>query len=239
MKNDYKNIINEYIYSIKEKLDDNLEMIYIIGSSASESVILNWSDIDVIIVLKEYNIRSIETIKKESNAFNIKIGNTIYIKEELENCNIDAKTYYYLYLFHEKKLNINYYKSTLIIPEITYEQCANATRIVLFNDVHNLKRFLTYQVLTKNDAKVIFKKIYVIMKSILILYKQYPKNYKETFESFSKTFNFEYFDYLHYINNFRSDNIDFNQLKKYALNLIIYVSKINLLKITEEINETI
>lgn len=60
MKNSYSSIINSYIEKLKEQLKNNLEMIYIIGSSATEDVVVNWSDIDTIIVLKEYNYDNIE-----------------------------------------------------------------------------------------------------------------------------------------------------------------------------------
>ena len=64
MKNSYSSIINSYIEKLKEQLKNNLEMIYIIGSSATEDVVVNWSDIDTIIVLKEYNYDNIEKIRQ-------------------------------------------------------------------------------------------------------------------------------------------------------------------------------
>ena len=46
-------------------------------------------------------------------------------------------------------------------------------------DLHNCKRLLTYKEINNNQIKTLFKKIYVIMKSILIINDYTPKNYKE------------------------------------------------------------
>lgn len=228
MKNSYSKIIQSYIEKIKEKLKDNLEMIYIIGSSATKDVVVNWSDVDTIIVLKEYNYYDIETIKEVSNSYEIKIGNTLYSKKEFENKIIDPKTYYYLYLYNNNILDISYLKKDLAMPEITFEECISTTKIILFNDLHNLKRTLTYENLSKQQIKTMYKKLYVIMKSILIINGKLPKNYKETFEMFSKEFNYEYFDYLKFIEDFRNDNISVDYMKKYCYNLIVYVTNMNL-----------
>lgn len=99
---------------------------------------------------------------------------------------------------------------------------------MLFNDLHNLKRLLTYEMLSKQQLKTMYKKLYVIMKSILIINGKTPKNYKETFEMFSKEFNYEYFDYLKFIENFRNDNISIDYMKRYSYNLIVYVTDMKL-----------
>lgn len=224
MKNSYSPIIESYVKKIKDRLKDNLEMIYIIGSSATEDVVANWSDIDVIVVLKEYVLEDIEIIKKVSNSYEIKIGNTLYSKKEFENKNIDSKTYYYLYLYNNKVLDITYLNEDLIIPKITFEECLLATKIVLFNDLHNLKRLLTYDFLNKQQLKSMYKKLYVIMKSILIINKKFPKNYVETFKMFSEEFNFEYFDYLKFIDDFRNDNVSIDYIINYSYNFIIYIT---------------
>ena len=78
MKNSFSNIIEIYVEVLKERLKDNLEMIYIIGSSATNDVIVNWSDVDAIIVLKEYKFDDINVIKNISNSYDIKIGNTLF-----------------------------------------------------------------------------------------------------------------------------------------------------------------
>lgn len=222
--NKYKETIELYIESIKQHLKNNLELIYIIGSGATKDIIVNWSDIDCIIVLNKYNEKDIEIIKKISNSFNIKIGNTIYSKKEFETGLIDPKTYYYLLLYKEEILKIQYRSKDLLIPNVNYKTCSDITKIILTIDLHNCKRLLTYEKLDDGQAKNLFKKIYVIMKSILIINNYKPKNYNETFKLFHEVFKFEYFDYSKFIRNFKSGTVDGTGLKNYALKLIMYVT---------------
>ena len=225
IKNDYTEIIQLYIKKIEKELKENLKLIYIIGSSATDDVIVNWSDIDCIIVLYDYIEKDIELIKKISNSFSVKIGNTIYSKKEFENGLIDPKTYYYLLLQKNNILKFQYKSSDLLIPFVNSSECKKITKTILTIDLHNCKRILTYKKITDNQIKTLFKKIYVIMKSILIMNDYTPKNYRETFKLFNEVFNFEYFNYLNFINDFQNDNVDIIKLKNYALKLIIFVTE--------------
>lgn len=69
---------------MKESLKDKLKLLLIIGGSSSNEVIENWSDIDVIVVLDEYNFKTIEIIKKISNSYPVKIVTAVYDKREFE-----------------------------------------------------------------------------------------------------------------------------------------------------------
>lgn len=222
-KNNYSNTINDYILKLQESIKYNLEMIYIIGSSASDNVVVGWSDIDCIIVLSYYDINDIELIKAISNSYHIKIGNTIYSKKEFENKWLDQKTLYYLYLNQERVLSVDFQSKELKIPKIDVEEVKNSTKIMLFNDLHNCKRLLTYLELSNVQIKTLFKKIYVIMKSILILNDYKPKNYKETFTLFHEVFSYEYFDYLKFIDDYKKNQVNVKYLKKYAFQLIDYI----------------
>lgn len=152
----------------------------------------------------------------------------MYSKKEFENKIIDSKTFYYLYLYNNNILDICYLSKNLVIPEISFEECVLTTKVILFNDLHNLKRLLTYERLSKQQIKTMFKKLYVIIKSVLIINGKLPKNYKETFEMFSKEFDYEYFDYLKFIEDFRNDDISLEYMKKYSYDLIVYISNMNL-----------
>ena len=222
--NNYKETIELYLENIKQQLKNNLKLVYIIGSSATKDIIMNWSDIDCIIVLNKYDEKDIEIIKKISNSFDVKIGNTIYSKNEFETGLIDPKTYYYLLLYKEKVLKVQYKSDNLSIPNVNYKTCSDITQTILTIDLHNCKRLLTYEKLDDGQVKTLFKKIYVIMKSILIINNYKPKNYKETFELFHEVFKFEYFDYLKFIKNYKVGTVDEIELKNYALKLVIYVT---------------
>ena len=118
IKNNYTEIIELSIKRLKQKLNENLKLSYTIGSSATEDIIVNWSDIDCIIVLDDYAKKDIEIIKEISNSFSVKVGNTIYSKKEFEKGLIDPKTYYYLLLQKNNILEIQYKSSDLLIPQI-------------------------------------------------------------------------------------------------------------------------
>ena len=92
----YKESIFKYIAELKDDLGDVLKLVLLIGSSSSGHVVECWSDIDIILVLENYKIEYINIIKKIVQKYDIKIGNTIYSKNEFENKRIDPKTYYYL-----------------------------------------------------------------------------------------------------------------------------------------------
>ena len=228
--NDYSEVINDYIDKLKNSLKEQLEMIFIIGSSASDIVISNWSDIDCVIVLKELNKNSLKVITKLSNDYKIKIGNTLYSKKEFEDGLVDGKTLYYLLLNQKDLVNIQYKSENLTLPFVNLEILKNVTKIILLNDIHDCKRHLIYKELNDNQIKRLFKKIYVIMKSILIINNEFPKNYNETFNLFSKKYNFEYFDYMEFIKAFQKNNVDISYLKNYALNLINFIISKEIIK---------
>lgn len=228
--NAYSEIINDYIDKLKNSLKEQLEMIFIIGSSASDIVINNWSDIDCILVLKELNKNSLKVITKLSNNYKIKIGNTLYSKKEFEDGLVDGKTLYYLLLNQKDLVNIQYKLENLTIPFVNLEILKNVTKTILLNDIHDCKRHLIYKELNDSQIKRLFKKIYVIMKSILIINDEFPKNYNETFNLFSKKYNFEYFDYVEFINAFQKNNVDISYLKNYALNLINFIISKDIIK---------
>ena len=223
-RNYYSKTITKFIKEIKKYLKDNLKMIYIIGSSATDDVIQNWSDIDCILVISTYSEETIEIIRNISNSYKIKIGITIYSKFEFEKGLIDAKTYYYLLLYKENILSIDYKSDDLLVPKISIVNCINVTNNILLNDLHNCKRFLIYKNLNYIQIKQLFKKIYVIMKSMLIINGYRPKNYKETFGMFNKVYNYQYFDYKEFIKNYQIGNINEEDLRKYAFELIKFVS---------------
>ena len=221
--NAFSEVINDYISKLKSNLKDQLEMIFIIGSSASDKVIDNWSDIDCILVLKELNKRNLKVITELSNGYKIKIGNTLYSKKEFEDGLVDGKTYYYLFLNQKSIVGIQYEAENLTHPFVNSEILKNITKTILLNDIHDCKRHLIYKELNNDQIKKLFKKIYVIMKSILIINDEFPKNYDETFDLFYKKYNYEYFNYLKFINDYQKNNVDISYLKNYALNLINFI----------------
>ncbi len=223
MKNEYSYVIDDYVKKMKNELGVDLSLILVIGSSSSSKVIVNWSDIDVILVVKNYNFDIVNKIRKISKGFPVKIGTTIYSEKEFVNKKIDPKTYYHLYLLKNKKIELQYSKSELLIPDVSFEEIKN-THIPYLNwRMHIYKRYFLYDNLNKEQVKAIYKMTYLIMKAILILNGYTPKNYDEVFKTYSKVFGLEYYDYEKFISNYINDNIEYKSIIEYAKKFLMSI----------------
>lgn len=221
--NSYQSTIDKYVEKIKEELQDELELLLIIGSSSSSKVILGWSDIDVILVINNYTFELVKKIKKISNSYDIKIGTTLYTKKEFDNLNIDPKTYYHLYLLQNNMIKLQYKKDDIVLPTISYEEIKRTHLPYLLWRIHIYKRQFLYDSLTKDQIKSIYKMTYLIMKAILIINKELPRNYDEVFKLFSKKYNFEYFDYEKFIKNYMENNEEYKEIVEYAKKFLLFV----------------
>ena len=223
MKNEYSNTIEKYVEEMKKIFKEELELLLIIGSSCSNKVITNWSDIDVILVLKKYDFDIINQIKELTNKFDVKIGTTIYSKKEFEERKIDPKTIYHLYLLSKDEITLQYKKDSLELPIVTFDDILE-THIPYLNwRMHTYKRLFLYDELTKEQIKSIYKITYLIMKANLILNGYRPKNYDEVFKWYSEKFNFEYYDYEKFINDYTNDNEEYKNIIEYAKKFILKI----------------
>ncbi len=225
MKNAYSNVINSYVKSIKNELKDELVMLLIIGSSSSNKVIENWSDIDVVLVLENYNFDIIEKIKAITKNFKVKIGTTIFTKKEFINKRIDPKTYYHLYLLQKNEIVLQYIKSNFTIPKIDFNEITQSHIPHLNDKIHFYKRLILYDSLDKSQIKTLFKTTYIIMKTVLILDGYTPKNYEETFNLYFQIYNFEFFEYEIFIKNYIENNDNFINVIEYAKKFILHITE--------------
>lgn len=225
MKNSYSNVINEYVKKMKEELNENLSMLLIIGSSSSDKVMENWSDIDVILVVKKYNFELIEKIKKIVKVFPIKIGTTIYTETEFFEKKIDPKTYYHIFLLQKGEIELQYKRNGFIIPKITFDEIKQTHTPYLYWRLHTYKRMFLYDELSKEQYRVLFKTTYLIMKAKLILSGELPKNYDDVFKLYSKKFAIEYFNYEKFINDYLKDNKDYELIYIYAQNFLLSITE--------------
>ncbi len=223
--NKYSIYINKYVNEMKKSLKDNLKLLLIIGSSSSNEVIENWSDIDAIVVLDEYNFKTIETIKKISNSYPVKIGTTVYNKREFEEKNIDPKTIYHLYLYENDIIDLQYKTKSISIPKVEFKDVYNSHIPYLYWRLHIYKRNFLYENLTKEQIKGIFKMTYLIMKAILIIDGETPKNYREVFKTFSKKYDFQYYDFEKFIYDYMNENEQYKNIIDYGKLFLLHVIK--------------
>ena len=221
--NRYQKYIDQYIKEMRATLEEKLQFLLIIGSSCSSEVIDNWSDIDVIIVLDEYDFKTIEVIKNISYSYPVKIGTTIYTRREFENKSIDPKTIYHLYLYNKGEIDLQYKNDDIVIPKINYRDVYNSHMPYLFWRLHIYKRNFLYDHLTKEQIKGIFKTTYLIMKAILIIDGETPKNYREVFEGYAKKYSFPYYDFEQFICNYLDNNDQYTNIVEYGKEFLLNV----------------
>lgn len=224
INNRYDKVINDFKDNLKKLLGDELKSIFLIGSYLSKKYIDNWSDIDLIIVVNQINDKVINCIKLESTKYDIKIGITLYSLSDLKSGKIDSKTAYYFYLYNMKSIDL-IYNTNVKIPTIKKEDMIDKTSNLLYNNMHVCKRSLLYKNKNRELGKTQFKNIYSIIKTFLIINGIYPLNYEETFELFSKNYNFEKFDYMKFIDDYRNDTVDYAYIDMYSMKLIKFVEE--------------
>ena len=223
--NSYSKDINKYVEIVKKEFKDDVALILIIGSSCSDMVIDNWSDIDSILVLKEYNFDVIKRIKNIVNQFSVKIGTTIFTESEFTSKKVDPKVFYHLYLLDKNQIELQYKREDFNLPTVTFEEVRDNYLLDYYHAKHELKRMFLYNELEKEKYRVIFKKVYLMMKSKLIMDGELPKNYEETFKGYSKKYNYEYFDYKKFIEDYINDNETYKKIYDYAAKIMFDISK--------------
>ncbi len=223
MNNEYSSVISNYVKRMKSELNNELSLLLVIGSSCSSKVIIGWSDIDVILVIRNYNFKIVDKIKNISKDFPVKIGTTIYSEKEFISKKIDPKTYYHLYLLKNKKIELQYVKENFPIPDISFEEIKNTHVPYLNWRMHIYKRYFLYDNLNKEQVKALYKMTYLIMKAILILGGYTPKNYDEVFKTYSKEFNFDYLDYEKFIYDYLNDNYEYRNIIEYAKKFLMKI----------------
>lgn len=223
--NIYKKSIYEFYDEVKTILKRNLMLFMVTGSAGIGKIHKNWSDIDILIVTRYYNISDIKRINEVINRLsNIKIGTTIYSQKEFSNGMIDGKTMYSLLNVYAKNLYFNYYNEKLKIPIITLEMMKQKHIMLLPDYIHKLKRL----VYTKDyDKKAIIKTMNLIMKIYVVQKNVIPKEYEDVFSKFSSLYNFENFNITGELNS-NAISIEFeNYIKKF----IEFISNEKVLKI--------
>ena len=168
----YRTVEKDFFYFLSENLKDDLLFYAVTGSVARSDIIPGWSDIDVLIIIKKYNKKSISIIEKAltRNFSKIKIGLTFFsysgfINEEL--CK-DPKTLYSFDLIEQKicKPRVIDQRIKHIILKIRQQKISSWYDTASFAVVlHDYKRALLSR--GGHDEKTIFKKLTTLLKIIL------------------------------------------------------------------------
>src|SRR3989344_3206550 len=92
MPQSYKDVFMNFMNKIKKEIDNNLVLLILTGSGGRDKIIEGWSDLDVMIVLKDFSPNDAILIYNAAKSFFIKIGATLYSKSEFEAGLVDSKT---------------------------------------------------------------------------------------------------------------------------------------------------
>lgn len=223
---EYKLLATKITEQLINKLANRLKAAIVIGSSSSDYIITNWSDIDFIIVVDEINSKVIETIKSVVNNNDIKIGCTVYSNNDVTKMLLDSKSHYYFFLLQNGIINYSYKSDDFKINKIKKNDLHVVIYNILLNNMHICKRNLLYDEWDISICKSQFKIIYASMKCMLTLNNVYTLNYKDTFDNYNSLFKFEKLDYLKIIKEIKNNHVDTAYLKKYSLDFINNVTEI-------------
>ena len=196
----YKQLLENLYKEILNKLDVRLFVLH--GSCSAGTVIENYSDIDLILVIEpnDATTRKViaEIISKCNNG--IKVGTTIYTKKEIESLQVDFKTQYCLYLINKKE-NLPLFISDINIPIVNKYSLIQMNKDMIYGEIHELRRLLYNENIKEFDS--LFKKLAHLMKKFLFIEEIEPKGYFQLYKTFSKLYKYDEFDVNKY---FEDDN---------------------------------
>ena len=196
----YKQLLENLYKEILNKLDVRLFVLHV--SCSAGTVIENYSDIDLILVIEpnDATTRKViaEIISKCNNG--IKVGTTIYTKKEIESLQVDFKTQYCLYLINKKE-NLPLFISDINIPIVNKYSLIQMNKDMIYGEIHELRRLLYNENIKEFDS--LFKKLAHLMKDFLFVEEIEPKGYFHVYKTFSKLYKFDEFDVNKY---FEDDN---------------------------------
>ncbi|MFH0854552.1 MAG: nucleotidyltransferase domain-containing protein [bacterium] len=166
----YRETEDAFFHYLSKNLNKSLLFYAVAGSVSRGDVIPGWSDIDVLVVIREYNKKNVLIINNAllNNSSGIKIGLTLFSSNDFTNIKMfkDPKTLYSIELIDQEickpkivdkkiKNNINKIKNT----------SSWYSKDSLAGIIHGYKHALFP--ISKYDEKIVYKKLATILKIIL------------------------------------------------------------------------
>ena len=194
MPNKYRIIAENYFLEAQAIFEDDLMLFTITSSCALNSCIDKWSDIDVLIVTRNFDTTKNELIHKVGNSQEIRIALMLLTQYEFENNLLDDKTR--VAVWHLKKgLSCpNYVHGNMMIPNITFKDIQNDDKIMMPSYLHKLRRLFWEN--TENSKRPIIKMLYIVIKMDLRKRGYVACSYADAFQQFAVAHNEQGFDIL-------------------------------------------
>lgn len=177
--------LNEVVEQAIKIFENNLKSIILGGSGGKAEIIPYWSDLDIYIVLDEYNFSQVQTFMKVDNKYDeIHVGVTIYTMDEVVNNLIDGKTKVMIY--EKEQLNVDptlYGKNYFLKQKYTDIQLNDINNLPSI--VHSCRRNCID--LENNEVTLLkshVKKFIVMLKCILNINGIFSYGYQKVMNDF-------------------------------------------------------
>lgn len=166
----------------------NLQSITLGGSGGKNNIIVNWSDLDIYIVLYNYNQEEIKKFYLIDSTSDIHIGTTFYTINEVLNDMIDGKTIIMIYEKYAYNFNPTLYGNNLFI-EKNFNDVVLNDRKNLSNILQQVRRIcLDIEIGKSQLSKSNIKKLLVLLKCILSQNNIFAYGYVNVFNLFNKLY---------------------------------------------------
>ncbi len=178
---DYVETEEQFYNALLGLLGSEIRLYCVTGSLGRNDIIPGWSDIDILLVIKDYSRNAFDCINKALSATKtgIKIGTTIFSTEEFNHAFLkDTKTY-----ISEGFIKRGYYKPRIISPEIRLSKGNKVLR--RYMDISDFSKFsheIKRELLKKekyNEPKV-YKLVITSLKILLYQAGVVAMGYQDT-----------------------------------------------------------
>lgn len=197
------------------------------GSAGKNDVINGWSDIDLYIILENYNINLIRKNSVEMRKIGIHIGITYYTRKEVLYNLIDNKTKIMLYEKQYLNMNPTIYGHD-IFGKITYSEIVDNDINYFPNILHVFRRMHNNVLCEISEVdKEYIKKLLVLLKCYLNINHIFSYGYGKVTKLFLNIYNSEKvstkyynFDIIYAISNFTNKKKEIFDFGENVLNFI-------------------
>ncbi len=170
--NQYYKVENDFFKIIERLENDNLLFYCVTGSLARNDLIEGWSDIDLLMVFKEYSSDLFSHINEalSGNKSMIKIGTTFYSRKEFNSKELfkDPKTRHAIEYINKAIYIPRINNQTIVLPELDKKMTMTYDLVDMAKYLHNIRRELIDQ--TKFNERSVYKLIISVIK--MLLYRQ-------------------------------------------------------------------
>ena len=237
MKNDiidnldieYKIVLNRALKNAIQIFSDNLLNLTLGGSGGKGNIIKNWSDLDIYVLLKKYDILKVVEFMKSIEEFRIHVGTTFYTINEVKNNFLDVKTFIMCYEKQNYNVNPTLYGQD-VFNTINHEELIEMEYKNFPNVLHDFRRRYIEALKSNKIEKTYIKKLLILVKKILnVHYGIFIYGYKDSFDELNRILKFdekltemESFDIMKVIDNMEGNK---DKILSYSEFLLKYIEK--------------